>query len=128
MRAACVLLLVGALCVLALSCVSVEAHRHRAHGTPAKGLDVSADQTCAGWRTSPPRIWSYHLHLLFDAHDKNNTAMALHLRDQFIDAFQPNHTCSSLYQGKEGLCMFDVIYEVHSQQHTGRRQQYEQYQ
>jgi hypothetical protein len=134
------LLALCAVIALALLAPSVSAHPHRKHGTPVSALteqerqalhrDLSEQEqlqmtpalnannklstgplTCAEWPTNPPRFWSFHLHLLFDAKDANATAAALQLRKDFIQTHKPNATCHSLYQGKEGLCMFDTVME-----------------
>lgn len=45
--------------------------------------------------------------MLFQGSNSNQTAQAMSLRQHFIDIFQPNGTCTTLYHGDEGLCMFE---------------------
>ncbi len=112
------------LLVLCFASSTVEAHgaRHRHSGSSygaalskrssqaaAAAAELNVDETCANAAANPPRIWSYHVHFLFDANDKNATLTSLQIRDDFIAAHHPNKTqCSTLYQGLEGLCMFAV--------------------
>lgn len=67
-------------------------HRHYPHIV----RDLQSNETCMS--TSPyPTIWSYHIHLLFDGHNDNQTAQAMALRSKFIDEMKPNATiCVSL--------------------------------
>jgi len=54
-----------------------------------------------------PTIRSYHIHVLFLGYENVSTNAALALHDEFVETFQPQGICPSLYH-QDFLCMFQT--------------------